>query len=524
MAKRGGVFRKVGSVNLGRSAFDLSHRKLLTCDMGQLIPVTNLMAIPGDTFIIRNELVVRLQPTFAPVLHEINAYVHWFYVPFRILWNLWEDYITGGRDGRASPELPLNPNLDNVAPGLWPEWLRNYGSKGSLMDYIYGVTDVLSAPSVGSSPSDFPLRAYNKIYNDYYRDENFIDEVSLLNPTILLRAWEKDYFTSALPQQQRGDAPAFPLSGNAYAVFDGQANNQDPAPGYQLSMVPVGSPGNPPVLAVGSQGGNFVQWLQQNHIPMSNVATFDVSDMRLAFQIQKYLERNMRAGARYTEWLRARFGVAPRDERLDRAEYIGGSKSPVIISEVLQTSEAGNTPQANMAGHGLTVDSTFIGKYKVYEYGVIMAIMSVMPRAMYQQGYDKQWIKRNKYEFPLPEFAHVSEKAIEGVELFALGLDKPLARTYNTMILGYQGQYDEFRFMRSTVHGEFRDSLDYWHLGRKFANMMFINRSFIECNPDSTKRIFNVRAKQGLMVSFGARIKAVRPLPSIAEPGLVDHF
>jgi hypothetical protein len=255
---------------------------------------------------------------------------------------------------------------------------------------------------------------------------------------------------------------------------------------------------------------------------MSAAATFDVSDLRLAFQIQKWMERNARAGVRYTEFLRAHFGVAPRDERLQRPEYIGGSKSPIIISEVLQTSQStqgtAGSPQGNMAGHGLTADRTRAARYRVSEYGWILGIMSVMPRTAYQQGVNRQFLRRTKFDHYFAEFAHLSEQAIENVELVATNDEN-----YNAGIFGYQGRYDELRYMPSRVCGNMRQLYDYWHLGRKFSltSPPLLNEEFIKCVPD--KRIFAVQNEDGLIVNVANIIRAVRPMPIMSNPGLIDH-
>ena len=209
---------------------------------------------------------------------------------------------------------------------------------------------------------------------------------------------------------------------------------------------------------------NLYRVFNENTVDLSSASTFNVADLRLAFQIQKWMERNARAGARYTESLRAHFGVSPRDDRLQRPEYIGGSKSPVIVSEVLQTSSSDATsPQGNMAGHGVSVASTFCGKYRATEHGLIMGIMSIMPRTMYQQGMDRQWLRRSRYDFYFPEFANLSEQAILNCELYATAVEAT-----NKAIFGYQGRYDEMRTKRNMVCGQMRSTFDYWHLGRIF--------------------------------------------------------
>lgn len=565
----GNVFNRIGALHPRRSAHDLSHRILTTTDMGILYPITSFLVTAGDYFKIANELVIRLQPCFAPVLHVITAFVHWFFVPLRIVWSAWEEYRTGGQDGKGHERNPLpliyfDPFVGNQAE-LAPAFTKN-GVMNALYHFHGKAGDSTSAVSslLGNAPVDFLLRAYTKIYNDYYRDENFISPYPM--PTdynrfkdpykgFFYRAWRGDYFTKALPDQQLGTPPAFPISNITGGVtFTGPYNDQYEVPSGYPSLSVVNPTGNDPFLASSTpqgaapQGSSLVKWLQQNNFNLLHGVTFDVTDLRMAVQIQKYLERNQRGGFRYTEWLRSRFAVSPTDARLDRPEYIGGSKSPVIVSEVLQTSSSpssdpgtpSGTPQGNMAGHGLTADNGYIGRYTCKEDGVIMAILSVMPEPMYMQGLDKQWIKRNRFEFILPEFVHVSEKAVETVEIYSRATSPHqfpggVGAVYNdnTSIFGYQGMYDEFRYMRSWFGGDFclinygttiQMNLSYWHLGRFFAAKPYLNRSFIECSPDSTKRIFNVQTVHGLMVSFGARVTAVRPIPFIAEPGLIDHF
>ena len=225
----------------------------------------------------------------------------------------------------------------------------------------------------------------------------------------------------------------------------------------------------------------------------------------------------MLARARYTESLQAHFGVSPRDERLQRPEYIGGSKSPVIVSEVLQTSSSDATsPQGNMAGHGVSASSTFCGKYRATEHGLIMGILSIMPRTMYQQGMDRQWLRRSRYDFYFPEFANLSEQAILNCELYATTVEAT-----NKAIFGYQGRYDEMRTKRNMVCGQMRSTFDYWHLGRIFSSQPALNESFIQCVPD--KRIFAAPSEPGFIVQFANLIKAWRPMPIQSDPGLIDH-
>ena len=398
------VFDNVGSVNPGRSVFDLSYDKKLTCDFGQLIPVLCDEMVPGDYWNIGNEIVVRFQPMVAPVMHEINCFVHYFFVPYRLLWSSWENYITGGIDGTDASVLPT--------------WNPTNTAVGSLWDYLGFPTGIVPT---GLLPMAFPKYAYNLVYNNYYRDETQIAALDItVNENILLRAWEKDYFTSALPWQQRGTAPALPISGTSHAVWP--AVNTSALGNFQY---------NTSTFAPGSTGTKTA--LELNTVDLSTATTFNVSDLRLAFQVQRWMERNARAGARYTEFLKAHYGVSPRDDRLHRPEYVGGTRNGVIISEVLKTSSDGSTAQGNMAGHGITVGSGFCGSYHAQEFGLMIGILSVMPRSRYTQGIDRQWIKKTKYDFYSPEFANLSEQAVYRGELYATAVSAE-----NNTIFGYQ--------------------------------------------------------------------------------------
>lgn len=509
MRPRSSVFSKVGGLHPRYSVFDLSYVKTMTADMGILYPVMCDEVVPGDIFKIGNQMVLRFQPMLAPILHEINAYVHYFFVPYRLLWDSWEDFITGGPEGNLVPSLPTWVGDDQTA------------TVGSLWDY-FGFQTITANSGNHTTPTAaplvFPKRAYNLVWNEYYRDETLQAEVSLDSNALQFRNWEKDYFTSSLPWQQRGQAPALPISGTTSAVWASSNFVNDtaslPYMGFPNALVGHAARIN------GTQSlANAKAFMNDNVVDLSSATTFNVADLRLAFQIQKFLERNARAGARYTEFLRSHFGVSPRDERLQRPEYIGGSKAPVIISEVLQTGSSDATsPQGNMAGHGISVNSQFCGKYRASEFGLIIGMLSVMPRSMYQTGHDRQWLRRTKYDFYFPEFANLSEQAILNAEVYCSQNDAT-----DKSIFGYQGRYDEMRTKRNQVCGQMRDIFDYWHLGRQFTTTPGLNSSFVECNPANTKRIFAVETEPGIILQFANLIKAWRPMPIQSEPGLIDH-
>ena len=335
------IFETVSVISPGRTMFDLSYEKKFTCDMGQLIPILCEEAVPGDRWKIGMEALVRLNPQIFPLMHGVNVYVHYFFVPSRVLWDEWEEFITGGEDGESA----------NVLPRWVPAGAEH--AVGSLWDYLGYPTEV--TPAGLSAPIDFGKRAYNAVWNAYYRDETHQAEVALTDSNILYRNWKKDYFTACLPWQQRGIAPAMPVSGITHAVWDPSIIQS--GAGDSPLAGGTGVDGVLYVTAGGTAGRDHVRtFFNDNTVDLSAATTFNIADLRLAVQYQVWLERNARCGVRYTEFLHGHFGVSPRDDRLQRPEYIGGVKAPVIVSEVLQTSrsDTGETPLGTMGGHGIS--------------------------------------------------------------------------------------------------------------------------------------------------------------------------
>lgn len=509
-----GLFEGVRALRPGRSAFNLSHEKKFTCDLGQLIPVLCEEAVPGDTWKIGIENVVRFMPMVAPILHEINCFVHYYFVPYRLLDANWESFITGGADGQDAHTMPVwTPTGGNVTNDDGTTVADN--GVGSLWDYFGFPVGIVPT---GVLPLAFPRAAYNLVWNQYYRDETLQTELALTSSVVKNRAWEKDFFTSALPWQQRGIAPALPISGSSSAVWD-SAVFSTPS---QAQSVTVKSTPDQHIYLTDVQGWtNFKGALNNNTVSLASATTFNVSDLRLAFQIQKWMERNARGGARYTEFLKNHFGVSPRDERLQRAEYIGGTRMPVVVSEVLQTSAtSGSNYLAQMAGHGLTAGRDFCASYNVQEFGLILGIMSIMPRAVYSQGVNRQWLRATRYDYYSPEWAHLSEQAVVRGELYADGVSGN-----NLTVFGYQGRFNEMRYKPSMTCGLMRygvsGSLAFWHLGRNFGSAPALNETFIRCIP--RKDYLAAPSQPACIVNVANIVKAVRPLPVEADPGLIDH-
>lgn len=560
------AFQKVKTLKPSRSLFDLSHEWLATCDMGKIYPCCAMEMSPGDTFHIANEIVTRMMPLNAPILHQINMYTHFFFVPYRILWEEWTNFITGGDEGQYGGTTRGEDALPSEASPELPRWNPTNTDVGSLWDYLGFPTGVVPA---GALPLDFIRRCYNRIWNEYYRDETLQDEVSEDNEEILYRNWRKDYFTSALVSRQRGVSPALPVSGNApltHAVSSRNINASfvsassdtrtkifrytfDAVPidlvpsslSFAMSTFPdIATPSlsfdaNTGVVTItlsytGPASGptpQYQYWVSLNTNGVDGVLSFSsqaiditnatvgasVTDMRQVFQIQKWMELANRGGVRYTEFLRSFFGVSPRDDRLQRPEYIGGTKSSIIVSEVLQTSSTDNepTPQGNMAGHGISASRTYVGSYTATEYGIVMGMLSIMPTAKYQQGINRQWLRRTKFDFLFPQFTGLSEQAIEEAEIYATN-----DADENRRIFGFNEIYDELRAMTSKIVGKMRNTFDYWHLGRKFDSAPALNSDFIKCNP--SKRIFAVPSEDGFIVNVANIIRAVRPIPKYGTP------
>ena len=546
------VFSSVLGNKVGRSVFDLSHVKRFTCDMGQLIPVYFDECVPGDTRKIGMQCVTRFQPLVAPILDSVDLTVHYFFVPTRLLMDKeedWNTFLTGGVDGKdESVSLPVYrfDTFHSIAGA------DNYPFSNGITYGKYSLWDYFGLPvPVGSNDDEvfnktvairntnsvlgFCQRAYNLVWNEYYRDENLCDKVSIQNGTLLYRAWKKDYFTSALPWQQRGIAPALPLSGTVPVSLNTQFSLSDPSihVGNTDSLIYTNAGGALGYLDLTTPSSvdkitGYIDGSVNGEADLSNAATFDVATLRQCVQIQRWLELNARGGVRYTEFLRSHFGISPKDEVLGRPQYIGGTKSNIVISEVLQTSRTVDgtetekgSPLGRLAGHGLGASSDYICTYTAKEFGYIIGIASWMPKPSYQQGVNRIFSRKTRFDFYFPEFAHLSEQAVTNGEIFATGTDK------DKEIFGYQGAYNEMRYTPSFNCSDMRDTFRYWHLGRIFNSAPNLNAGFLTTNSaydgGIRKDIFASKNEPGLLVQFANIVKAIRPMPVYGTPGFVDH-
>nr|QJB20344.1 MAG: major capsid protein [Microvirus sp.] len=518
------IFDRVQINKPKKSAFDLSHERKFSMNMGDLVPVLCQEVLPGDSFRLNMEQLVRLQPMLAPMMHRVNVYTHFFFVPNRLVWNDWEKFITGGDKGT---DTPVFPTFINNAAAID---MKNHArfKYGSLLDYMgFPVKQIHSSTLTNEVPninfSQLPFRAYQLIYNEYYRDQNLENPIDIFKgsgqaywagtaQSVLLdlrkRAWEKDYFTSALPYAQKGEALELPLSGDASVYMDLGAQGRHDLIGYTTNGqtdVNVGLVGNAPkTIGVPLKAD------------LSSVNSATINELRSAFQIQKWLEKNARGGTRYIEQILSHFGVKSSDARLQRPEYLGGGKTPVTVSEVLQMSATEETsPQGNMAGHGLSVGSSHSFKRYFEEHGFIIGIMSVLPRTAYFQGLPKMFTRNDRFDYAWPEFAHLGEQEVKNEEVFFDLSDN----VYNKGTFGYQPRYTEYRYIPDTVHGDFANSLKFWHMAREFSTRPALNSSFVKSDP--TTRVFAVTdpAYPKLLVQTYANLQAIRTLPKYGNPG-----
>jgi len=509
----------VSGLKPGRSVFNLSHEVVTSADFGVLYPCLVKDMEPGSKFQLGNNLVIRLNPTIKPVMHDISAYVHYFFVPYRLLWDDWTKFITGDISGN-----------DETPPPTWTP-ATGENDQATLWDYL-GFP--IKKDMAGCLPSDFPRLAYNKIYDDYFKDEDLVPGFDpATNTGLLKRAYRKDYFTSARPFTQRGDPVGLPIAGQSAALHDDprfSATSVNGNVGFFASADSKLTANPGPGGDVGDILGVPKSSFDRNTVDLA-ANTFNIAQLRWAFQIQKWQERNARAGVRLKEFIMSHYGVSIGDARLDRAEFVGGSKQKIVLSEVLQTSssafESGPvslTPQGNLAGHGISAATNRIGSYYAPEHGVMMAILSILPKSMYQQGLDREWNRKTRYDYYFPEFAHLSEQMIENSEIFVTEGEA----TTNQAEFGYQGRYDELRHARSKVTGLMRSdavpNTEFWHGARNFDSVPILNKDFIEVDKASYDRLFALENQYQCQVRIGHIIRAIRPMPFASNPGLIDHF
>lgn len=556
------LFNSIPLLKPKRNAFNLSHSVKLTMEMGQLVPFYVQDVLPSDRLRVSATNLIKFAPLIAPILSEVDVYLHFFFVPTRLIWDSWEDFITGSHKGKKLPEDSM-PQM--------PRWifLRNFVNQaitnplegepsplqhGSLADYL-GFQTFKKGTSFDHVNTHYyvdqlPFRAYRKIYNDWYRDENLQDDrdedwfsesgdISVNNSNfqevsyqmrLENRAWRKDYFTSALPFAQKGDDVLIPggisvdpgsqlfiqgtggLSLSSGSVptnqyLDVTARFNDPKSG-DLYV----DNGNGKIGAT-YQSVSLLSGSQFNEFANSGASEGTIRELRRAMAAQRFLERRAVGGTRYIEQIRAFFGVKSSDARLQRSQFLGGCKNPVVISQVLQTSETTqSSPLGQPAGNAVSAGGKYVFDHTFEEYGYVIGLISVVPKADYIQGIPKMYLRRDVYDFYFPQFAKIGEQPIENQELYFDPTSVDNDKTF-----GYTPRYAEYRFRNNRVCGDFRDSLKFWTLARDFDRIQNLNSQFITCDPSTRIFAYENSDFHHLWCEIGLNVKSLRPLPKYGE-------
>jgi len=521
-------FAMVPRAEIPRSGFNIESGYKTTFDAGLLIPVYCEEVLPGDSFNLKATFFARLATPIVPIMDNLYLDSFYFFVPNRLVWDNWVRFM-GDRD---DPD----DNIDFTIPQLSG---LNAVPSGTIFDY-FGLP--IGVPSL--SANALPFRAYNLIWNRWFRDQNLQDRVNETrgdtdfpaNYTLLRRGKRHDYFTSCLPWVQKGDSVQLPLgteapvktSNNVYQSGAGNAMLfRDASTGNPISNsgdLGVGTSSQLQYNAsgIGTPVGNL--YPSNMYADLSAATSATINQIRQAFQIQRLLERDARGGTRYTEILRSHFGVISPDARLQRPEYLGGGTVPINITPIAQTQQTdpAGTPLGNLAAVGTALSRNGFTQ-SFTEHGYVIGLISVRADLSYQQGLHKMWSRETRYDFYWPVFANLGEQAVLNREIMATG------GTSDDAVFGYQERWAEYRYKPSLITGQLRSTfaqpLDIWHLAQEFATVPTLNATFIEDNPP-VERIIATTDQTGQQFVLDALFqnRVARPLPMYSVPGLVDHF
>lgn len=500
-----------------RNLYSLSHKVNVSCDQGLLVPLACLEVLPGDIWRHGTSLLIRLAPMLAPVFSQLNVTVFQVYVPNRIIWSGFEDFITGGEDGDDATAHPYIEFPSGVAVG-------------SLGDYLGITPGVNNVGGAGVGVSALPFRAYAKFFNEWIRDQDLDNElvVSLgngadttTNTTLQSIRWAKDYFTQARPFEQKGPAVTIPVGSSAPVELVPHTTSTNSMIGRASATgASVGAAAWSATMSATGElrfgGGNTLSVIDPNGRLMANLSAvtgIPVTELRLANALQRFMELSGHRGSRYVEYLLSRFGVRSSDARLQRSELLSQSHAVVQISEVLATAEGTNTDVGDLKGHGIAAMRSNRYMRMFEEHGLVLTLMAVQPKTFYPQGLHKMWNRRDKYDYFQVETQHIGDQEILNKEIYA-------AAATPGGTFGWTPRNEDYRTMFNRIAGEFRTTdLDFWHQGRIFASEPALNAAFVTADP--TERIFAVADKDVLYVTANHSIQARRV---VAQGGITPFL
>lgn len=558
-------------IDMSRSTFDRPFSHKTTFNVGDIIPFYVDEVLPGDTHKIRTSKVVRMQTLLTPVMDNIYLDTYYFFVPDRIVWNHWKQFMGENTESAWIPTTEYEVPQITAPEGGW--------SEGTIADYMGVPTKV-----AGLSVNALPFRAYALIMNEWFRDENLCDplNISLDDATVqgvntgtfvtdvakgglpYKAAKYHDYFTSALPAPQKGPDVTIPVSSGAnFPVFGSGTPlflTDGSTYGGLTSLVPPGGAfETPAVLSVagssvvgtsldvnklsfgsstdqGKMVGVMTKGQMESNFPSvkdsglvavndGSVSVATINQLRMAFQIQKLYERDARGGTRYIEILKSHFGVTSPDARLQRPEYLGGNRIPITINQVVQNSGSmnGETPQGTTTAYSLTTDVHQEFTKSFVEHGFIIGVMVARYDHTYQQGLERFWSRRDRFDFYWPVFANIGEQAILNKEIYATGQDT------DSEVFGYQEAWADYRYKPSRVSGEMRSNaktpLDSWHLADDYDALPTLSDSWIREEPNNVNRVLAVTSEVSnqLFCDLYIQNRTTRPMPVYSIPGLIDH-